>query len=196
MSCLWILTSLRLLLYNVPDKPLSHLCLPHFLILSEEQSSGVEKLFVQASSEKLGVEVWWPLNTIGMKHSWSVFHFPPKLNMRLNLSWLYFVCVCVFLVWYIFSFPTIVLLSPSVCDFSVANLSDPPEKGRCLPLLCWSSLLLTSTQLKSQRVKFNKYLQKNSFVQGTGLDPAGNLGVRDTLALPKAYNLVKKIIIK
>ena len=84
------------------------------------------------------------------------------------------------------------MLSPSVCDFSVASLLDlPPGKGiHCLPLLCWSFLLLTFSQLV--RVQSAIFTEK-SLCPRYGLDNS-SLELRDELSkrhscLLEAYSL-------
>lgn len=75
------------------------------------------------------------------------------------------------------------MLSPSVCDFSVADLSDLP-RGRAvftLPLLVFSSVDFYSACIPKGSINS---LQKNSFVQDTRLDPGGNLEMSKRALLP------------
>lgn len=86
------------------------------------------------------------------------------------------------------------MLSPTVCHNSVANLLDlyptPPKKGHCLPLLFWSFALLTFIQLITQMVQ-STIFRENSFVQDTWLDPGENLEMsKKHSCLSEAYNLV------
>lgn len=84
------------------------------------------------------------------------------------------------------------ILSPSVCDFSVADFSDLPQERAFIVyhsfvglFICWLLLSLYPRGFNQQ------YLQRNSFVRDTGLDPGGNLEIsKRHSCLLEAYSLV------
>ena len=129
------------------------------------------------------MNVWWLLN----QWRWSIilFYFPVPSQIQDESAFVVFSQ-------YATSSHFTRMLSPSVCDFSVASLSDlPPRKGtHCLPLLCWSFTLLTFSQLV--RVQSAIFTEK-SLCPRYGLDNS-SLELRDGLSkrhscLLEAYNL-------
>lgn len=96
-----------------------------------------ENPFAQASSsEKLGVKVWWLLNTMEMKHSCFIFRFHP------DSTWDWIQTGFILFLQYDTSSHFKLMFLPIVCDCSVANFSSFPWERALFtsPLLAFSSV--------------------------------------------------------